>query len=466
MNTGINCTVFNASRNVLLFCIAQCVITSLIFFSTGCSSNIHSFLSELPSGYPASFDDGPVCTNPFGAAVNTYSVFFNYRGMIYIGPSPDAASFVRFSPDGTNKETVLFTINGDGATTAAMNPGPDSETGIDCFTTGSIGGTEYLFLGPAKSGGDLNYLYYTTDSSANLNFYYMDVSGALTATTSGTESLFVYYNKLYAGYAATSTRPLFLKISTIASVPSLTNLQATSMPRIGDGGTNPNTATRVGIDMMREYNGLLFIANGGGAALNSDGGIVSSTNTDPGNYNGQPTDWDTTLTPTGVAPWQNGGTRYSIELTTMNNITPSQKAFPAQGVFNSVLYIARNTTDGPQIWAYNGSAFSLVADNGSGISNMGQSSNTRITMLTVNGDRLYIGFDNATEGIQIYRTVPGVTAPAAQSDFEQVSSSGLGYGAANEKIFHAISVPDGGLDYVWVLCGKSGGTMYVFRTSN
>ncbi|HPQ55358.1 MAG TPA: hypothetical protein PK253_19055, partial [Spirochaetota bacterium] len=93
-------------------------------------------------------------------------------------------------------------------------------------------------------------------------------------------------------------------------------------------------------------------------------------------------------------------------------------------------------------------------------------SNTRITMLTVNGDRLYIGFDNATEGIQIYRTVPGVTAPTAQSDFEQVSSSGLGYGAANEKIFHAISVPDGGLDYVWVLCGKSGGTMYVFRTSN
>lgn len=447
-------------------CRTYCAIAFIaaVIVAEGCSSNIHEYLAGLPSGYPASFDEGPVFTNPFGTTVNTYSLFFNYRGMIYIGPSPNNDSFVRISPDGNNMETVTFSVTDADSTETSMDPGPDGETGIDCFTTGAVGGTEYLFLGPAKSGGNLNYIYYTSDSSTNLTFYYMDVSGTLTHDTSGTESLTVYYNKLYAGYAATSTRPMLIKIGTIAATPSEANLQATRIPRIGNtAGTNPNTGTRVGVDMMREYNGRLYIANGGGAATNGDGGIVSSTNTDPGNYQGQPSHWDTTLTPAGTAAWDAG---YSIELTQMNSLTPSLRAFPAGAVFNGIFYFARNTTIGPQIWAYNGSTFSLVAGDASYISNMGVSSNASITMLIVNGDRLFIGFDNNTDGIRIYRTTSGVTAPAALSDFEQVSTCGLGYSTANTVIFHAISVPYGGLDYLWILSGETGGSMYVFRTSN
>lgn len=456
---GFAGTVLRCYRAVIV-----CILIAGSLHSFRCSSNLHTFLSELETGPPASFDDGPVFTNPFGSTVNTFSVFFSYRGMIYIGPSPDNGSFVRFSPDGTNMETVTFSITDSDSTTDTMDPGPDGETGIDCFTAGTVGGTEYLFLGPAKSGGDLNNLYYTSDSSAHLTFSYMNLAGTLTATTSGTESLFVYYNRLYAGYAATATRPLFLKIPTIESVPSETNLKAERMPRIGnDAVTNSNTATNVGIDMMCEYNGLLFIANGGGSATNGDGGIVSSTVTDPGNYQGQPGNWNTGLTPVGTAEWDAG---YSIALTQLNSLTPAKRAFPGSAVFNGVLYVARNTTNGPQIWAYNGSVFSLVAGNASYISNMGNTGNDYITMLIVNGDMLYVGYDNTTEGIRIYRTVSGVTAPGAQSDFEQVSSGGLGNPAAITQIFHGISVSDKGTAYLWVLCGKSGSDMFVFRTSN
>ncbi len=443
---------------------AAFLLSALFGAAIGCTSNIHKYLSELASTVPRSFDEGPVFTNPFGTAVNTYSVFFTYRGKIYVGPSPDGSYLVRFSPDGTDMETVSLSVTGISTTTSTMNPGPDSETGIDSFASGTIDGTEYLFIGPAKSSGDLNYLYYTSGSSTSLEFNYIDISGTLNPNTCGTESLIVYNNKLYAGYADNgSNRPMLVKISGVAS-PSITNTQARNMPRIGcNAASYANTASSVGIDFLREFNGLLFGANGGAASSGHDGGIVSSTNNDPGNYNGSPTDWNTTLTPAGTTEWDAG---FSIELTKMNGLTPADRAFPAADVFNGVLYIARNTTIGLQIWAYNGSAFSLVAGGATYLSNMGHSSNTGITLLAVNGDRLYVGYDNATDGIRIYRTVSGVTAPSSQSDFEQVSSGGLGNPGAITRIFHAASVSDGGTAYLWVLCGKSGGDMYVFRTGN
>ncbi len=462
MTAATDYTVLSIKRVAIAF-----LLSALFCGAIGCTSNIHKFLSELESGAPHSFDEGPVFANPFGTAVNTYSVFFTYRGKIYIGPSPDGSYLVRFSPDGTDMETVSLTVTGVSTTTSTMNPGPDGETGIDSFASGTIGGTEYLFIGPAKSTGDLNYLYYTSDSSASLAFNYIDISGTLNPNTCGTESLTVYSNRLYAGYADNgSNRPMLVKISGVTA-PTITNIQAQKMPRIGcDAASYANTAAIIGIDFLREYNGLLFVANGGNNTTDQDGGIVSSTNNDPRNFNGNPTHWNTALTPTANTAWYNSGAHFSIELTKMNSITPADRAFPAADVFNGVLYIARNTTIGPQIWAYNGSAYSLVAGNASYLSNMGEASNTSISLLAVNGDRLYVGYDSATDGIRIYRTVSGVTAPVSQSDFEQVSSSGLGNPGSITRIFHAVSVSDGGTAYLWILCGKSGGDMYVFRTSN
>lgn len=450
------------TRAIFAWALFMCAALAL-----SCTSNIHDFLSGLGSDAPRTFDDGPVFTNPFGTSNNSYGVFFTYRGMIYVGPSPDGSYLVRFNPAGTGMETVSLTMHGASSTTSTMNPGPDGETGIDSFTSGSIDGAEYLFVGPAKSGGDLNYLYYTSDSSASMNLYYMNVGGGLTAETSGTQSLLVFNNQLYGGFAAGSGgRPRLLKITGVGSNPTTTNLSANAMPRIGSAGSPANTASIVGVDFLLAYDGALFLGNGGSGLTGHDGGLVSSQGThagDPRNYQGQPGDWDTTLTPAGTAAWDAG---FSIELSAMNGVTPSARAFSAAVVFNGSLYLARNTTAGPQIWAYNGASFSLVADNGSYLSNMGVGANSRITLLAVNGDRLYVGYDNSSDGVMMYRTLSGMSAPSAQSDFERVSSGGLGDPASIQKIFHAVSVSDGSDDYLWVLCGTAGGNMYVFRTSN
>jgi hypothetical protein len=84
----------------------------------------------------------------------------------------------------------------------------------------------------------------------------------------------------------------------------------------------------------------------------------------------------------------------------------------------------------------------------------------------VNGDGLYIGYDNSEDGVELFRTKQGVTEPQSASDFEQVSTSGLGDPSGNQKIYHGFSISDHGTDYLWLLCGKSGDSLRVYRTSN
>ncbi|MHC4104918.1 MAG: hypothetical protein ACYSR9_08265, partial [Planctomycetota bacterium] len=97
---------------------------------------------------------------------------------------------------------------------------------------------------------------------------------------------------------------------------------------------------------------------------------------------------------------------------------------------------------------------------------MGDAENTSVTLLVKNGDRLYVGYDNANDGVQLWRTVEGVTDPALESDFEQVSTSGFGDAANNHRIYNGISIASAGTDYLWVLCGKEAGSLRVYRTNN
>jgi hypothetical protein len=73
-------------------------------------------------------------------------------------------------------------------------------------------------------------------------------------------------------------------------------------------------------------------------------------------------------------------------------------------VFNGSLYIARNTKDfsnRPQLWKFDGSSWTLVAENGSGITSMGNANNNALSLLVVNGARLYIGFNNVNTGLPL-----------------------------------------------------------------
>jgi hypothetical protein len=108
----------------------------------------------------------------------------------------------------------------------------------------------------------------------------------------------------------------------------------------------------------------------------------------------------------------------------------------------------------------------LIADNGMGITNMGNMNSKKVTLLVVNGDRLYIGFDNSVDGVQVWRTLPGVTDPLAEADFEPITLDGLGDPPDNQKVYHGFSSADASNSYLWLLCGRDGVDLRVFRTNN
>lgn len=428
---------------------------------------------------PESLDDGPVVVDPIDEGTNDFSMLVKYKGRIYLGPADADNAIFRMKPDGSSPEIVTFIFHGEAPLldTFTLDPGPDSETGIDYIASGFIGGSEYLFFGPSK-GGNLNYIYYTTDTGSQIDFDYININVFSTGNTRGVNSMAVFNNNLYIAFSDGSPlpgqKPILLKLINIVQNPILGldvfNLQADDMPRIGNYGTPPNGAVIVGIDVMKVYNNRLYIANGGNNALDSDGGIVRTTTNNPGDYVGFPGDWSD-ITPVANTVWYNipSNDRFSLELSSYNKLIPAQRAFPAMAEFNGNLYIARNTTGisgGPQLWKYDGAIWSLVADNGTGITNMSVAGNTQITLLVANGDRLYMGFDNLVTGVQVFRTKSGVTDPSAASDFEMVSSAGLGDGLNNKSIFHGLSISDGDIDYLWVLCGKTAGKLRLYRTSN
>jgi hypothetical protein len=283
----------------------------------------------------------------------------------------------------------------------------------------------------------------------------------------------VFNDNLYVGFPDTGgSRPYFHKIMNIVETPlkdiDYVNLEGKDFTRIGNNGPIANKAGTVGIDSFGIFQDTLFLGNGGNNQIDEDGGIVRSTVNDPGSYKTYPTDWED-VTPTLIPEWYDGGTRFSTELLALNKLIPSDKAFPAMTVFNNRLYVIRNTKDfsnRPQLWKYDGVSWSLVADNGNGMSDMGISDNSAASLLVVNRDHLYIGYDNSNTGIQVWRTAAGVTDPKVQSDFEPVSTDGFGDPANNQRIYHSLSISSGGKDYLWLLSGKSGGAVRVYRTAN
>jgi hypothetical protein len=426
---------------------------------------------------PESFDDGPVMVDPMAEGTNSFSLLTKYRGRIYLGPAKANNAVFRLKPDGSDPELVSFTFHVGMTYSNSLDPGPDGEDGIDYVAGGIINGTEHLFIGPANSSGNLDYIYFTSDNGSHLNFDPMDLGSITGGATEGVSSMIVFNDNLYIGYPDDGgKRPYLHKIVNIKQNPvvgtDVLNLNGDEMPRIGKNGDFglQNNGSPVGIDSFGVYGNRLYLANGGTGNIDEDGGILASTNSNPLPYNTNPGDWSD-ITPISKSEWYNApfDDRFSLELPNLNKLIPAEKAFPAMAVFNNRLYVIRNTDGsppGPQLWKYDGFIWSLVADNGMGLSDMGNPNNKTASLLVVNGDRLYIGYDNSGDGIHVWRTMAGVTDPVFASDFEPVSTDGFGDPANNETIFHGLSIPSGGTDYLWLLSGKSGGSIRFYRTQN
>ena len=108
--------------------------------------------------------------------------------------------------------------------------------------------------------------------------------------------------------------------------------------------------------------------------------------------------------------------------------------------------------------------WSVVGDDGNGITNFGDSTNKTITMVAKNGTYLYVGFDNPN-GIRIYRT--NTANPGSASNvWTQVASGGLTDSTNVQQIFSAVSVNTGGVYYLYVSVGKNNTPVRVYRQQN
>jgi len=203
------------------------------------------------------------------------------------------------------------------------------------------------------------------------------------------------------------------------------------------------------IDSMATYNAVLYAANDGGCAL-FDG-------TNP---------W-TSCTPSAPA-W---GGLTPVSTSKISDFVPADKAVPQMTVSGGRLYLARNTTVGPQIWACTSTAsfpcgtasspWSLFAPNETGNTQLSQFNNGtlgKITLLAATSQHLYVGYE-APGGIRLFRST--IASPSGIADFTPWATPGLGVGLTHIQDAQAMTFA--GNDYVYVAARADTGPVRVYR---
>ncbi len=439
-------------------------------------------------------------SDPFGDA-SPFSFVVPYRGQILLGPRAAGAGAIRADADGANLEPLTFVFSKDTTGNTSSNTwvgappypaigysgclansaqcGPDNENGRGLLAAGTIAGTEWLVMGGSRNAGNLDYVYATQDGDTQLDFSFVDLSAFLGANTRGISAMRVFNDRLYLAFPDTGgQRPYFLALATLPLPPGLDatasdveNLRADNMPGLGAG----NSAPMVMIDWLWVFNDRLYATN--------NGGCIRSTTATPRAYAAFPSDW-WGCTPN--APAYTAKT--SVTTTKVANIEPADKAIPQMATFGGGLYLARNTTAGPQLWVCAPTLagdpsqcdppdWSLVAPNTAGdpqLSQFNSSNHTRLSLLVATPQHVYVGFDNSIDGVTLFRSLGA--APSTRSDFEGhdgcaatdyptacegLAGAGLGT-AANTRILDGVATTFGGKDYVYVVTGNGTGAARVY----
>lgn len=430
-----------------------------------------------------------VVGDPLGDA-SPFGYVVGYQGHVYVGPNKTGASAVRLLPDGTGLSNLTFSfardIQGNQASSSASAPytsigytgctqntlacGPDNEDGRGLMLSGTLGGTEWLVLGGARSSGDLDYIYMTSDTDTTLDFKYVDLGTFLGVSTHGISAAHFLGNRLYMGFSDTSgAKPYFVALQ---ATPTGDGIDTSGQDVINLGGDAfPDFAatTPAMIDSFGELNGRLYVAN--------QSGLFAATVATPGVYN--TTDWQ------GAKPafsqWFNKTSRQPVKEA---DLFPADRAIPQFATFKGRLFFGRNTTTGPQLWACNpaggfdpmrceGGDWLHAAPNNTGDSQLTQFNNpalTSITMVVATPTHLYVGFDS-TSGVQVFRTTMfdnllpgnfegtgGCDASMHPTFCQGLGGTGLG-DATDTRILDAKALTFSGVATVWVTVGDGTGAL-------
>lgn len=405
----------------------------------------------------------PVATNPFGDGTS-FAYVFSYANEVYLGPSADGFRGVRANFDGTAPEVFQFGFQTDpagvknavsplpayfpslgstGCTPDTLQCGPDDEDGRGLFTSVILGGKQWLFAGGSRQSSILKHVYLSTDVTAAPPFPFVAFNAP--GGTRGTTAAAALANALYValadgggsgnpvllkmtGFPADSTQPLNPAISN-ALAPFTLHSQGTGL-----------------IDSLIAFSGALYAANDGGCAR----------------YSG--TTW-AACTPSNSA-WT---ARSPIVTSKVSDFIPADKAVPQMVAFNGRLYLARNTTSGPQLWACNPSSnlcgpgnWSLVPNQSLDpqLTQMDNAALTTVSLLVATSQHIYVGYDGAA-GVRLYRTNNANGAPANTDDFSSVSVAGLGSGST--QILDGQALTLGTREYLYLVARAGNGPAQVYR---
>jgi hypothetical protein len=194
-------------------------------------------------------------------------------------------------------------------------------------------------------------------------------------------------------------------------------------------------------------------------------------------------DW-TNATPSAAA--YSGKT--SLASTKTSDLEPADRAVPAMVSFGGRLFAARNTTTGPQLWSCDptrgGDAaqcdpgdWALLAPNTSGdvrLTQFNDASNAAVTLLAATPQHLFVGFNNASRGIVVYRTAIATAAAAADFSGRQgcaatgsgcpgLGGDGLGKGLTH--IYDGKALNFAGADFLYLAAGTGASPVRIYRAA-
>ena len=423
--------------------------------------------------------------NPFGDGTKFLHVL-RYHGWIYLGPNKYGSGAMRINPDGTSPTMISYSFlpdtSGNKTSNASSSPypsigragcakdtplcGPDNENGRGLFAAGTLSNGRWLVMGGSKSGGDLEYVYMTQDTGTKLTFHYVDLKEELSGETKGVSAMHVFDGRMYLGFPDTGNRrPYLVALKKTPPYPGLDvnshseaeSLRADKMPGLG------HTASTSIIDTIAHLKGRLYVFN--------HGGCMRSIGSKPRDYEDHPQDW-AVCTPSAAAY----GAKAPVVTGKVSGIEPADRAFSQAATLNGRLYVGRNTTAGPQLWrctpdnsgVCGPKRWMLIAPSSADklTSPFHNPNNTRISMVVATAKYLYVGFDNAKDGLVVFRASP---TPTVTQNFLGLSSckaslhpggcaglGGNGFAAGYQRINQAMAATFNGKQYVYLAVSGSG----------
>lgn len=357
------------------------------------------------------------------------------------------------------------------------------------FSVETIGGAEWAVAG---QGGlhDVRYVYLAPAGAAPLSFHYVDLSRVLRPPSPGwgwgLTAVATVQGVIYLGFSGYIPQLVGLRV--LPDAPGLDANQGTdadglsldSMPGVGGNGSPRNFAFIKLVDALAAFGGRLYVAN--------SGGLVRSTVALPRAYDAYPGDW-AACTPSAPAYAAKVSISTPMAYDAGVNVEPSGRAFPALAEWKGRLFTIRNTYTGPQLWACSPTSPSDIGqcdpgdwllaspNNPSGdaqASQMNDAGNTHATLLVATASWLYVGFENAATGVQIFRTA--AAAPMSSTDFhgeggceagavgcQGLGGDGLGDPARNTHIFDARALAPSGRVGLYFTAGNGTDPVRVYQ---